>query len=307
MSRPADRERTMRRMGTILRTGYGASARDSAAGYWLKASKPVRRIGGSKHLILTDELKKAGYADGEDVTVMILRKGSEGGHRLKASKPVRRIGGSRALILTNELKEAGYGDGDDVTVMILRKRYGQDGEAIPITTEDDRMCICEICPMMDGDEWPDCKKCPYADGTEGDERMDRIATFSNNAGTITTGTGVGRLREADDTLTTTMRLQCSDDYRRVSVTLTPAKARGLIELLEAYIRFKEGERMRTHYLYDIERILGTFEVIKEYEGKNATDIAKLMGCQEIIGRINEFKVKGLVITYILDIYLTPKG
>lgn len=190
MTRPADRERTMRRMGTILRTGYGASARDSAAGYWLKASKPVRRIGGS-----------------------------------------------RALILTDELKEAGYGEGDDVTVMILRKRYGQGGEAIPITTEDDRMCIYEICPMMTGGEWPDCKKCPYADGTEGDERM------------------------------------------------------------------------RTHYLYDIERILGTFEDIKEHEGKNATGIAKGVGYQAVIGRINEFKDKGLVRTYSLhrDIYLTPKG
>lgn len=100
-----------------------------------------------------------------------------------------------------------------------------------------RMCIYEICPMMTGGEWPDCKTCPYADGTEGDERM------------------------------------------------------------------------RTHYLYDIERILGTFEAIKEHEGKNATGIAKGVGYQAVIGRINEFKDKGLVRTYSLhrDIYLTPKG
>ena len=190
MSRPADRERTMCRMGILLRAGHGTPAHGSEAGHWLKASKPVRRIGGS-----------------------------------------------RALILTDELKEAGYGDGDDVTVMILRKRYDPDGKATPITMEDDRMCIYEICPMMVGDEWPDCKKCPYADGTEG------------------------------------------------------------------------GERMRTHYLYEIERILGTFEAIKEHEGKNATGIAKGVGYQAVIGRINEFKDKGLLKTYSLhrDIYLTAKG
>lgn len=38
--------------------------------------------------------------------------------------------------------------------------------------EVERMCIYEICPLMVGNEWPDCKTCPYADGTEGDERMD---------------------------------------------------------------------------------------------------------------------------------------
>ena len=69
------------------------------------------------------------------------------------------------------------------------------------------------------------------------------------------------------------------------------------------------ERMRTHYLYDIERILGTFEAIKEHEGKNATGIAKGVGYPAVIGRINEFMAKGLVRTYSLhrDIYLTPKG
>jgi len=67
--------------------------------------------------------------------------------------------------------------------------------------------------------------------------------------------------------------------------------------------------MRTHYLYDIERILGTFEAIKEHEGKNAAGIAKGVGYPAVIGRINEFKDEGLVKTYSLrrDIYLTPKG
>lgn len=103
-----------------------------------------------------------------------------------------------------------------------------------------RMCIYEICPMMTGGEWPDCKKCPYADGTEGDERMDCTATFSNGAGTIKTGTGDGRGREAYDTLQTSTRVLYSDDYRKVNVTLTPGKARDLIEILVAYIKYKEG-------------------------------------------------------------------
>ena len=128
-SRPADRERTMCRMGTLLRMGHGASARDSENGHWLEASKAGRRIGGSRALILTDELEEAGYADGEDVTVMILRKGS---------------------------------DTSDKTISPMM--------------EDDRMCIYEICPMMTGGEWPDCKTCPYADGTEGDERMEMNET-----------------------------------------------------------------------------------------------------------------------------------
>lgn len=103
-----------------------------------------------------------------------------------------------------------------------------------------RMCIYEICPMMTGGEWPDCKKCPYADGTEGDERMDCTATFSNGAGTIRTGTGDGRGREAYDTLQTSTRVLYSDDHRKVNVTLTPDKARDLIELLVAYIKYKGG-------------------------------------------------------------------
>lgn len=45
----------------------------------------------------------------------------------------------------------------------------------------ERMCIYEICPLMVGDEWPDCKTCPYADGTEGDERMTTLVRISRNA------------------------------------------------------------------------------------------------------------------------------
>ena len=136
---------------------------------------------------------------------------SLGGPRMMTSKTASRISGPSKVIIPK-------------------------GEPKPIDGGN-RMCGYEICPMMNGDKWPDCSKCPYADGTEG------------------------------------------------------------------------GERMRTHYLYDIERILGTFEAIKEHEGKNATGIAKGVGYPAVIGRINEFMAKGLVKTYSLhrDIYLTPKG
>ena len=70
---------------------------------------------------------------------------SLGSPRVMTSKTASRISGpSKVIILKGEPKSIDGGN---------------------------RMCGYEICPMMNGDKWPDCKKCPYADGTEGGERM----------------------------------------------------------------------------------------------------------------------------------------
>ena len=75
MTARMDMGRTMGRLGPLLRTGVPSPARESTSDPWLVASKQVSRVGGSRVLILTDELKETGYDYGDDVTVMILRRG----------------------------------------------------------------------------------------------------------------------------------------------------------------------------------------------------------------------------------------
>ena len=51
----------------------------------------------------------------------------------------------------------------------------------------------------------------------------------------------------------------------------------------------------TSYLYNIEIVIDTLEVLKRHNGKHVTRIAKDEGFQPIIGRINELISKGLAI------------
>jgi len=44
---------------------------------WIGAYRPVSKVGTSKGLILTGELKEAGYAEGDNVIVLVLRKGAD--------------------------------------------------------------------------------------------------------------------------------------------------------------------------------------------------------------------------------------
>lgn len=92
---------------------------------------------------------------------------SLGSPRMMTSKTASRMTSpTKGIILKGEPKPI-----DGGMRMIPRKGSDPSDKMISPIMEDDRMCIYEICPMMTGDEWPDCKKCPYADGTEGDERM----------------------------------------------------------------------------------------------------------------------------------------
>ena len=66
----------------------------------------------------------------------------------------------------------------------------------------------------------------------------------------------------------------------------------------------------TDYLYNIYRLLDTFECIQKYDGKNISHIVKAEDWPPIRGRINEFIDKGLAKRYVIgyrEVHLTRKG
>ena len=66
----------------------------------------------------------------------------------------------------------------------------------------------------------------------------------------------------------------------------------------------------TDYLYNIERLMGTFDAIVRNDGKNIAGIVKAEGAQCLRGRINELIDKKLAKQYAFgyrEIHLTRKG